>query len=324
MEDTETFVERNRRRAAEEEEGEEENPKEKKPEPFFTSRGNRLLALVLVFALIVPTLMFYFLIQRPQTETVYHTCAVLSEFRILCGDGNFTERACIDMKCCFDFTDQYCYHFVPSKYSYYPGSGNYWRPNVTTDVFGNRSIERLKYTVQHMTESKLKVILHNTSHETIEQPNTFYRVEVFEEKLGFDIFRDDGQLLLTTGLGPLMASENYLEWSFYMGDTLFGLDQLFFNSNETYRKVIYKNRNDHTTIPAFMAYVNGSYHAILFEIAGPVEFSVLPSRLVSVRILSSDEISFTLVTGPTPKDIQQQFYQFELPPRWLLQPHICR
>ncbi|GJQ69045.1 hypothetical protein Trydic_g6215 [Trypoxylus dichotomus] len=325
--DQATFVELNRRRQQEEEEDEEDSkPKQNWCVRFLQSRRTRLLAAVFLFALVVPILLYFFLFWRPNmhAEEDRHTCAISTEFRILCGDGNFTEADCLSRSCCFDFTDFYCYHFVPSKYRYNRGNGHIFTSHLRDDVFGNVQ-KNLNYTIQHMTANKVKIIIHQATYETNTlTDDAYYEVRPYGGKLGFDIVRygtDD--VILTTGLGPLMMSENYFEISFYMGDTLFGLDELYFDSNETYRKVIYNNRNDHTTIPAFMAY-NGTYAGIYFDIAGPVELSVLPSRLISVRSLGITEMSFTLVSGPTPKDVQQQLYQFYLPKRWWLQPHICR
>ncbi|KAK9694313.1 hypothetical protein QE152_g33621 [Popillia japonica] len=327
-EDHVTFVERNRRTEQEEEEEENKKPRLTRWQRFYKSRITLLSIIAIIFAITVPVLVFYFVLTRPDRSVIPHTCAISSEFRIPCGDGNLTETECRNERfCCFDFTDEYCYHFLPSKYGYYPvDDASYYRNNRTHDVFMNNANPYLRLAVQYVNENKVKIILHysNEDSTTIEE-NANYIVDRYEDTLGFDIYRKDPEiLLLTTGLGPLMVSENYLEWSFYMGNTLFGLDELLFSGNETYSKVIYKNRIDHTTVPAFMGYTNGSYHGIAFDIAGPVEFLVLPSRLVSVRVLSSEQISFTFVTGPTPKDVQQQLYEFDLPPRWMLQPHICR
>ncbi|KAI4457658.1 alpha-glucosidase [Holotrichia oblita] len=327
-EDHVTFVERHRRIEQEEEAQEENKPRLTRWQRFYKSRITLLAIITICFTIIVPILLFYFVITRADRTVIPHTCAINPEFRIPCGDGNFTETECRTKRyCCFDFTDEYCYHFLPSKYAYVPGNDNtYYTTNRTEDVFLNTANKRLRLAIQYVNDDKLKIILHYQNYENINRPDSAnYDVNLYEDELGFDIIRKEtGDVLLTTGLGPLMSSKNYTEWSFYMGETLFGLDELYFSSNETYSKVIYKNRNDHTTIPAFMSYNNGSYHGIVFDIAGPVEFLVLPSRLVSVRVLSDEAISFTMAIGPTPKDVQQQLYDFDLPPRWMLQPHICR
>lgn len=326
-EDTLNFVQRHQR-VDQEDEDDTNDKKGNKYLRCLKSPKTILTAITVAFAILIPVLLYYLLItlREPLTPVKNFTCAIQSEFRIFCGDGSFDQTECLALNCCYDYNEEYCYHFLPSKYYYsLSETADYFSPNILEDVFGNDAVATLQVTIQHLTENKVKVILHNSSnYESIQLETRSYLVDVYPNELNIDIYRNDGQLLLTTALGPLIVSDNYLEWSFYMGEHLFGLDQWYFTNNETYKKVIYKNRNDHTTIPAFMAYTDGKYHGVLFDIAGPIEFSVLPSRLVSLRVLSGADISFVLVTGPTPKDIQQQLYQFELPPRWVLGPHICR
>lgn len=90
--------------------------------------------------------------------------------------------------------------------------------------------------------------------------------------------------------------------------------------------MIYKNKDDHNTLPLFMAYVNGSYHGALIEHEGPLEVTVLPSYLIIVRTVVGESISVILSTGPTPADVvkQQRATEPARLPYWALGPHICR
>lgn len=107
---------------------------------------------------------------------------------------------------------------------------------------------------------------------------------------------------------------------------MFGLGEITFPENATYKKVIYKNSDDHITIPAFVAVQNGSYHGALIEHDGPLEVAVLPSQLVVLRGLVGEYFGVVVSMGPTPKDVvvQQRQVEYRIPPYWTLGAHICR
>lgn len=309
-----------------------------KKNDFFRYTRTKLfkgILFVFFFSLFVPVLIFFFAVQLGYSVTVEtNTCLVEYSYRVPCGEKNITENVCKSVYCCYDEETDQCYHYLPSVYAYYRSNLSdaevIYLPNQTETTFGSASKEQLSASVIEIDENKVQIVLHE-SYETYDEvriENKNYNVTVFNDSLYVEIYRVlTGETLLTTSKGSLMASDGYWEWSFQLtSEKLFGLGEITFMENVTYTKVIYKNRNDHNTLPIFMAYKNGSFHGAVVQHDGPLEVTVLPSFLVIVRWLVGDYLSITLCTGPKPVDVVNQLRMEEpvVPPYWALGPHICR
>lgn len=304
---------------------------------FLRNRIVTSVLFVIIFSLTIPVLLFFILFHIGHSEEVQrHTCLVHSTYRVPCGKTNITNKECTDVKCCFDEDTEQCYHYIPSYYSYQATedsekTGYYYAVQKKTP-FSTASIGSLDISIIELDENRLKVILHNTNASF--QANTVnisksYNAKIYDEDfLYVHVTRTlTNDTLFTTHKGPLIASTGYWEWTFQLTtEYLFGLGELSFAENTTYTKVIYKNKDDHNTLPIFMAYVNGYYHGAVVEHDGPLEVTVLPSYLIILRALVGDSITITLSTGPTPADVVSQQSILGSPdfPFWAWGPHICR
>lgn len=304
---------------------------------FLRNRIVTSACFVIVFAITIPLLLFFVLFHLGYSvKEQRHTCLVASSYRVPCGGFNITSEDCLAVNCCFDEESEECYHYIPSLYYYQTTAdsettGYYYAVQEQTP-FNTTSTNALAVSVVELGENKLKVVLHRTN-VTVDTSNVVatksYEFKIYNEDfLYVQVVRaSSGDSLFTTHKGPLIASAGYWEWTFQLTtENLFGLGELTFAENTTYSKVIYKNGDDHNTLPMFMAYVNGSYHGAVVEHEGPLEVTVLPSYLIVLRALVGDSVSVTISTGPTPADVveQQRVAEPVDLPFWALGPHICR
>lgn len=301
---------------------------------------NRIITGVLFligFSVTIPVLVFFVLFHIGYSANEErHTCLVESSYRVPCGKVNISSEECTAVRCCFDDETLQCYHYIPSLY-YYQASANteimgHYFASQDRTPFHNESIDALAVTVVEVDENKLKIVLHRTNVSvTANTVNTAksYDVKIYDDHYFYvQVTRSStNDTLFTTHKGPLIASTGYWEWTFQLTtQNLYGFGEMSFKENTTYTKIIYKNGEDHNTLPIFMGHVNGSYHGAVVEHDGPLEVTVLPSYLIILRTIVGDSISITLSTGPTPADVvtQQRLSEPSPLPYWALGPHICR
>ncbi|KAG5893095.1 hypothetical protein JTB14_024296 [Gonioctena quinquepunctata] len=289
-------------------------------------------AFLVLFAFLIPILVYYFVVDRgTYTELDTYTCLVNETFRVSCGKVNITANECYEVNCCYDKKTEACYHFLPSRYSYDSDEGEYVVSYPKTPL-GTKSINKMKLSVEEINSNKVRIILHdqNTPVETQTLTETKnYVVKQAQEKLIIEIFREEGkECILSTAKGPLIASENYWEWTLYLTDDfLFGLNQtlITLTENSNFSTVIYKNKNDHHSLPIFWAYNKGKFHGVVIKHDGPLEIKILPSYLIVLRSITGGNIELELSVGPTPKEVHdQQVGVSSLPPYWTLGIHLCR
>ena len=316
-------------------ENEEKESKKAKLIRMIRNEKYQLFLFFFLFVLFVPVLMYYFMTPRGMDGQQF-TCLMNNTFRVPCGRVNLTREECQKIECCFDDDNSECFHYLPSKYNYRrdedgDGENDIFTSTRKVTPFGNNSTQKLflRTTTEDDYTLKITVSKNNIPGDTGENNTSeiFQKILNQEGLLNVLVRRKiNGSLLLTTELGPLIFSKNYTEWSFFIGEHLFGLDELYFTNNETKKTFIYKNRNDNLVLPAFMAYNNGTYHGLVIQNTSPMEIMVLPSKLIVVRSLGSDDISVILTVGLTPKDVmmRQRNFTFKMPPDWILRPQICR
>lgn len=158
--------------------------------------------------------------------------------------------------------------------------------------------------------------------------NRNYKLDIKTTEMGVEIHRNDSSkdMILTTTHGPTIVSKKYWEWTLNLNTkNLYGLDNFYFEENTTITRVIYHNDKNHGVLPRFMAEVNGNFHGVLIDHDGPIEITVLPSKLIILRMLSEQKVTIRLNLGPTPRDIWKQQHEVcQLPPYWFLGVHLCR
>ncbi|XP_018572083.1 lysosomal alpha-glucosidase-like [Anoplophora glabripennis] len=286
-----------------------------------------------IFAASVPILVYYFVIdQGTYDDDDSYTCLVQENFRVPCGKFNITRNECESVQCCYDRSTQICYHYLPSRYSYdIDEETETYMASQSTTPFGTDSLQKLKMSINEIDENKVSVVLFqdevNVEDHYLDTEKN-YKVNLVKEKLMVEVYRTNNDLLLTTAKGPLIASDTYWEWSFYLTNhSLFGLNKTLISVpvNTTFTKVLYKNDIDHSSLPVLWAYGNKKFHGVIIKHDGPLEITILPSNLVILRSLTGDSLELELSVGPTPKFLHdQQTQNVTLPPLWALQTHMCR
>ncbi|XP_056637318.1 lysosomal alpha-glucosidase-like [Diorhabda sublineata] len=290
--------------------------------------------LICVFTITIPFLTYYLVIDLgtyKQVET--YTCFVNGKFRVPCGKVNISESQCVNLGCCHDKPTQQCYHYLPSKYSY-DLKGSAYVASRSFSPFNTKTVPKMTITIHENTTDRVNIILHQENNKMEENilHKKNYIVKMTKEKLMVEIFRPNGDLLLSTAKGPIIASENYWEWNVYLtNDHLFGIDRTLIKvkDNSTYTKIFYKNQNDHTSTPILWAYNKGKFHGLTVYHDGPLELTILPSHLILLKSLTGGSIELELTVGPTPKDLYNQQTQNRITdnqslPYWALQTYMCR
>lgn len=102
--------------------------------------------------------------------------------------------------------------------------------------------------------------------ESLDLTDTDYTIVLDDTKLNVNVSDQKGDTIFSTSSHTLIASDMFWEWGFELSsEALFGLDRnrIELQGNATLTKVIYKNRNDHYTLPVLWAYQGGSFHGKL-------------------------------------------------------------
>ncbi|KAL3268378.1 hypothetical protein HHI36_007494 [Cryptolaemus montrouzieri] len=299
-------------------------------------RNEKIIFVVLLMALmlVLPFLLYLCIFDDGDfSKQMQRQCAVDSIYRITCGKENISNTECNNISCCFEPATNSCYHSEPSNYYYYRDSGSFV-PSLENTPLGFPSLDTLSITV--IEEPEMLRIFLNGSHpsKTYFADNTSKFDIVKSDKLSVTVFRKGTNEMLFTSLnGPLIASKEYLEWTFQLTNTsgiMFGLGELNIDldENSTLTKIIYKNQDDHNTLPIFMAYSNGKYHAAKIMHEGALQVTILPSNLVLLRNLLGKILEIQILDGPTPRDIYKKIRNEEtssnLISEWGLGLHICR
>lgn len=304
------------------------------------SKYVKVWAILAIFALVVPALVYYFTFDEgifPVPPGV--TCMVQETFRVPCGKVNLTKEECWSLSCCFDQKESECYHSLPSRYFYVKSEdSNVYETFQRKSPLGTRTKKKVFFAVSEKSENVvgIKLAVYNDSGtESFEHGssvvNKMYDIRVKEKELAVEICRKDTQEgLLSTDKGPLIVSDWYLEWTLYLTNangSLFGINQTLIQTNkwEKFTKVFYKNKLDHYSLPALWAYSKGKFSGVSISHEGPLEITVLPSNLIILRSLTLDNIEIEVDAGHTPKMLHDQFRNTtKMPPYWAMETHICR
>lgn len=314
----------------------QEKPNKSRPiiRKYVKNKATRGILFVSIFACTIPLVIYILVIdQGTYRKEEIRTCSVSNGRRIQCGKPNATLSYCNKINCCFDSTFERCFHYLPSKYYYHNDKNNgKYTPSLGQTPLGTDSANEISLTISETDENHLSITLHAPSRKvvsnTVAKRNYFYLK--FEDPLSAEVYRNgSNDLILTTATGPTIISEKYWEWSVHLSEEyLFGLGETLIRVDEdsSFTKVIYGNSLEHNSLPIFMAYKNGSYHGLKVYHDGPLEVTIYPSYLISLKSLAGDRIELELSLGPTLQDVisQQQDLRIQVPEPWFLGVHLCR
>lgn len=277
-------------------------------------------------------LFFIFYYENSNTQSNY-TCNILPGYRIPCGNNITSSPRCSEANCCFDENVTFCFQTLPSKYQYTMGDGQLeFVPKMERSPFGRPNKPKIYLKYEETDKNKLSITLSDQKFPEQQNfdfggENFDYEGTIFEEDLSVEVKRRETQeKILSTSEGPLIVSDKYWEWTLDLNTkNLFGLDQLRIPDNVTTTRIIYPNAKHHGIIPKFIAEQGGKFHGVTIRYSGPLEISVLSSKLIVIRMLSGLPVAIDLVLGPTPIEVlKQQNVEPVMPPYWALGVHICR
>ncbi|PNF28753.1 hypothetical protein B7P43_G07783, partial [Cryptotermes secundus] len=313
-------------------------------------------SVILVLAVPAPVLFFFAVFSsNPELKPEPWTCSIKAEYRVPCLTDAIpmVEETCLQINCCWNETDNACFHSIPSQHSYSAKDwqGNEWAVsqleteylNLTTRLRTSpyrKSVVGLLHTYfVPISEDHLRFYLYDPETGKPEVTNrtpltsSKFRAEAFgPEYFSLQIYRRENtrSLLFSTSRGPTIASENYWELSlqFPKEAALFGLGGLRLSSKP---KLLY-NTGQRLGANPFIIILDaeGSAYGVLFSNPGPLEFQLLEnSNLLIVKSLSTVMWDISVFAGPTPADVMEQYTSIEgrrptLPPPWALGFHVCR
>lgn len=177
---------------------------------------------------------------------------------------NTSESDCIQSACCFSAKTG-CYHFLPSRFQVRVEGNQPWSSSVllmpTKDVtpLNTKSLKRMKLDIREITDDTLSILLWSPDDDAAVESapkgpslNAKYRYKVFSPELFIEVRRKaDNKTLLSTARGPLIASENYFEWSFHLNSiVLMGFDELQLKEGQ---RILINNEHS-TVVPYVLAY----------------------------------------------------------------------
>lgn len=215
--------------------------------------------------LIIPPLVYVFFFSKEalpigDITLSIGTCAHNSIYQVPCGRPDETESTCSINHCCFSSLTG-CYHSLPARHQFSPAGT--WKPESvliplqTNNPFGGKNIPSMKLAVRSLTDTRLQIEFWNplkiqNVEEEIKLPTAAYTYTVYKYSL-FEAYRAESKnILLSSSMGPFMASDNYLEWNMFLGShILFGLGHKQLERGD---KIILINNQNGSSIPYITAF----------------------------------------------------------------------
>lgn len=120
------------------------------------------------------------------------------------------------------------------------------------------SFQRMKLDIQEISDESLSILLWNPDDVLTESDpkelstSSKYVYRVYSPETFIEIKRKvDNKTLLSSARGPLIASKNYFEWSFYLNSiTLMGFDELYLSGGQ---RILINNEHS-STVPYVVAF----------------------------------------------------------------------
>lgn len=141
-------------------------------------------------------------------------------------------------------------------------SSEFLLPTQEFSPLNTKSLRRLKLDIREIGDDTLSIFLWNPdyfnesntaeSNTSERSVNSKYLYQVFAPEMFVEIKRKiDNKTLLSSARGPLIASDNYFEWSIHLyTETLMGFDELHLKEGQR----ILINNEHVSVIPYVIAY----------------------------------------------------------------------
>ncbi|XP_041980747.1 maltase-glucoamylase, intestinal-like [Aricia agestis] len=305
-------------------------------EHILLNRPLKVVLAMIISAVAIPLLIynFYFFTTFDMPPDAYSvgTCLIPRENRIPCGIGNVPQEEC-HSQCCYDLSSHYCFHRVPSRFSYI--SAQPWHedvriyPRVSTVPYNFQdSLPNIKLSIDERSDTHIVLHIYDPTKRSftgnrLDQKEYVY--EVSTPEMGIVVNSTRGTIF-NMARGPLIASQNIWETSFILtNESMYGLGEIPLRVNVT--KVLYNNDKGVAGVPLIFARVEGRYHGLLIESDDPTEISVHGENRIVVRSITNLGFTFHLFVGPKPRDVMQDVMKIiggsNKLEYWMLGAHVC-
>ena len=269
-------------------------------------------------------------------------CSHYPMYQISCGGNNISNEECLAIECCHSKKSG-CYHYLPSKYQYKMENKRDWKldealvPTLLQSPLKTSTTKKMQLNIREINDETLSITIYDpdkykpTKTEALsDSKSRLYVTKVFEPEIFVEVRRKlNNKTLLTTARGPLIASDDYFEWTIYLNSwMLMGLDEIFLRASH---KILLNN--EHTSVvPYILAFdiETSTYHCLHFSsFDSPTEIEILKSNVIIIRSFQSHSFEMTLFVGPNFEDIYQQIKEhnpvnYTPPEYWGLGVHICK
>ncbi|GBP97317.1 Alpha-glucosidase 2 [Eumeta japonica] len=302
------------------------------------NRPSKVIFLMLILSILLPLLLYTYVLSStldvpPADEFSHGSCTLSRSSRLPCGKANVSRSSC-HAECCYDPSNDVCYHRIPSRFSYI--SEGSWsedvdlRPRISTEPFAHSpTISTLRLSVDEASSTHLTLTFYDPTSfphmrgRRIDEKD--YDYDISYPELAIDVHRSN-DLIFSTIRGPLIAALNIWEITFKLtNDSMHGLGQIPLIANSS--RVFYSNKESPDVIPLIYAKSNGTYHGVLVDNMSPTELTVLEDNQLIVRSIETSSLKIHIFVGPEPKDIMSDVMKligFENNLNyWMLGAHIC-
>lgn len=304
----------------------------------------KVVIVMMLASLLAPVLVFLFLYEDVYVRKIYNDgystgiCSHSQDHRVPCSVRDKVPTNNCSLDCCYDEVNDFCYHYVPSRFSYLSKTkwdeSNILTPRIKNIPYGSSpSLKSVKLHFNEVSEKHLKFTVYDTTKVVITEigdiisENKSYWYQIFYPEIFVEVFSYERNLtkpLLSTSRGPLVAGDNLWEWNYYIADeSLYGLGNLMMKP-----KLVYSVEGNAHTYPFFMSQRNGSFHGVYLQQDGPIDVTMTETKVVQVKSFAGNQIGVNFFFGPTPAEVTDQFIKHvgvpDIPPYWALGVHFCR
>lgn len=301
--------------------------------------------MLAIFCILLPVFDYsYFysteLIEQQKDEL--GTCSHNPMYQISCGHKNLSKEDCLAIECCHSRVTG-CYHYLPSKYQYKMENKRSWNlnevlvPTLLMTPITTTFISKMQLNVREINDETLSIIIYDPEKYKPTQTEVFadkstrlYNTKVFEPEIFVEVQRKlNNKTILSTSRGPLIASEDYFEWTVFLNSwMIMGLDEIILKHGQ---KIMLNN--EHTSvIPYILAFdaETKTYHCLHFSsFNSPTEIEFTKSNVIIIRLFQSNSFEMTLFVGPHYEDVYKQIKKHNpvnyTPTKyWGLGVHFCK
>lgn len=301
------------------------------------NRPLKVVITVILLAIVTPVLIYQFLFTAnvdlpPSDGLSFGSCLISRESRLPCGYPDVPANEC-HSECCYDQSNNICYHRFPSRFSYILDEAwteeSVLSPRISTVPYNSqRSYTDVRLSIDEVSDTHLSLTFYKSDEaitgRRIEEKH--YKYDVSHEELNIVVNATQG-VIFNTARGPLIASNDIWEMTFKITDeTMYGLGEIPLKEDTV--KVIYNHKGGFSSIPLIFAKSNGSYHGLLIDTVSPTEINIRSENQIIVRSITNLGLKFHLFVGPKPSDIMRDVIiligNSKKLEYWMLGAHICR